>query len=120
MRLGDRVIATFPDTGQNAGQIIDGPIAREGTVAFKVRFGDFDNWIPADWLARTLKPIDEVDRAFLVYAYNMDDIGGGADFFIGGYDEKGDAFFAGDDAGFEVVIIFDRGANSWRVLAEPD
>lgn len=51
MKLGDRVIATFPDGEQSdVGEIIDDSVFRNGKAAFKIRYQDFDNWIPAEWL----------------------------------------------------------------------
>lgn len=60
MKLGDRVMATFPDgLFIDVGEIIDGPVFRNGIAAFKVRHDDFDNWVPADWLQPFIRPVDE-------------------------------------------------------------
>ncbi len=60
MKFGDRVIANLPDGLQSdVGEIIDGPIARNGIAAFKVRYSDFENWVPADWLKPFIRAVDD-------------------------------------------------------------
>ena len=60
MNLGDRVVATFPDgTQTDVGEIIEGPVFRNGLAAFKVRYDDFDNWVPADLLKPAIRPLSK-------------------------------------------------------------
>ncbi|MEO1108752.1 MAG: hypothetical protein AAFX90_12595 [Pseudomonadota bacterium] len=59
MKIGDKVIATFPDDSQSdVGTIIEGPIFRDGAAVFKVRHPDFDNWLPAVWLRPYLRAVN--------------------------------------------------------------
>ncbi len=60
MNIGDRVIATFPDNTQSdVGMIIEGPTFRDGKAVFKVRYADFDNWLPAAWLKPFLEAAND-------------------------------------------------------------
>ena len=44
MKIGDKVIAIFPDdTQSDVGTIIEGPIFQDGKAVFKVHYADFDN-----------------------------------------------------------------------------
>lgn len=56
MKVGDKVIAIFPDNTQSdVGTIVEGPIVRDGAAVFKVRHADFNNWLPAAWLKPYLR-----------------------------------------------------------------
>jgi len=65
MKVGDRVIAKYPDqSDKEVGEIIEGPVFRNNKVTFKVRYDELENWIPADWLSPFigLRVVDQEDK----------------------------------------------------------
>lgn len=60
MKPGDRVIVVYPDELEDdVGTIIEGPVFQNGRAAFKVRNAEADNWVPADWLKRSIRAVKE-------------------------------------------------------------
>lgn len=58
MKVGDRVIATYPNGAQSElSEIVDGPIFKGDKTIFKVRHSCFNNWVPAEWLRPHLEVV---------------------------------------------------------------
>lgn len=61
--IGSRVLVKLFDEEDAAlGTIVDGPRWKAGTLIFKIRFQDYENWYPAMHLSPFLRVMGKTDE----------------------------------------------------------